>query len=355
MANPRDEWYRQFGEYNPTTRTWSSNNPYPQHDYGFEGPGQGQPDPDETLISNGLSWFSLGLGLVQFLAPGWFAEQVGLEDSTANRTLLRMVGLREIGVGVGLRTERRPTGWVQARMLGDVMDLAVLGKMLAAGTRNRNRTLIATLAVVAITVIDFLAARRLANKPPLNLLRTAYKGEIFVRKSITVNMPVELVYGFWHNFENLPRFMNHLESVEVMDSVRSHWKAKAPVGLTVEWDAVMTTDRPNDMIAWQSTDGADIENSGSVQFRPAPNNVGTELTVELRYKPPAGKLGAAIAKLFGEEPEIQIADDLRAFKQVLETGEVVRSDSTELGNRLSHRPAQPRTEASVEEAKGLIE
>jgi uncharacterized membrane protein len=145
---------------------------------------------------------------------------------------------------------------------------------------------------------------------------------IKVEKSVTVNRPPEELYRFWRNFENLPRFMNHLESVRELGEGRSHWVAKAPAGKTVEWDAEIYNEKENELIAWRSLEGADIPNAGSVRFERAPGGRGTEVKVALEYDPPAGSLGAAVAKLFGEEPEQQVQEDLRRFKQVMEAGEV---------------------------------
>lgn len=141
-----------------------------------------------------------------------------------------------------------------------------------------------------------------------------------VEKSITINKSPEELYRFWRNFENLPRFMDHLESVKTMGDKRSHWVAKAPAGTTVEWDAEIFNEKENEMIAWRSLEGADVDNVGSVHFRLAPGGRGTEIKVSLKYDPPGGVVGAAIAKLFGEEPSQQIEEDLRRLKQVMETG-----------------------------------
>jgi len=122
--------------------------------------------------------------------------------------------------------------------------------------------------------------------------------------------------------------MKHLESVTDMGNRRSHWKAKAPAGSTVEWDAEITADQPNELIAWHSLGNSDVSNSGMVRFTNAPGGRGTEVHVDLRYDPPGGPLGALFAKMFGEEPGGQIADDLRRFKQVMEIGEVMVSDAT---------------------------
>ena len=142
-----------------------------------------------------------------------------------------------------------------------------------------------------------------------------------VEKSVTINRPAGELYRFWRNFENLPRVMSHLEAVHATGENRSHWVAKAPAGTTVEWDAEVYNEREGEFIAWRSLEGADVDNAGSVHFTPAPGGTGTEVRVVLKYDPPAGALGAAVAKLFGEEPERQIEEDLRRFKQVMESGE----------------------------------
>ena len=162
-----------------------------------------------------------------------------------------------------------------------------------------------------------------------------------VKKVITINGSPEELYRFWHNFENLPRFMRHLESVQTDGAGRSHWKAKAPAGKTVEWNAAVIDDRPNQLIAWRSLEGADIANSGSVRFTPATGGRGTVVTVDLEYDAPGGKAGALVAKFFGEEPDQQVYDDLRAFKQIMELGEVVLSEATLERTRLPQRPGQP--------------
>jgi uncharacterized membrane protein len=141
---------------------------------------------------------------------------------------------------------------------------------------------------------------------------------VHVEHSVTVNKPAPELYSFWHNFENLPRFMNHLESVKVMDGRRSHWVAKAPAGTTVEWDAEIINDEPNRVIAWRSTGNASVPNAGSVRFIER-NGQGTEVKVTMEYLPPAGELGRGIAKLFGEEPQQQVTDDLNRFKQIMES------------------------------------
>lgn len=156
---------------------------------------------------------------------------------------------------------------------------------------------------------------------------------IHVRDAVTIERPAEELYQFWHNFENLPQFMKHLEAVTVLSPTQSRWKAKAPGGLSVEWDAEITQDEQPRLIAWRSLPNADVPNSGSVSFTPAPGNRGTEVQVELEYNPPAGKLGQMFAKLFREEPEQQVAGDLRRFKWLMEAGELPTTEGQPHGER----------------------
>ena len=151
---------------------------------------------------------------------------------------------------------------------------------------------------------------------------------LHVTKGVTINRPREAVYQFWRDFSYLPQFMAHVQSVLSTGDKRSHWVVTAPGRQTVEWDAEIVEDRPNELIAWRTLEGSDIRHEGSVRFDKAPADRGTEVHVGLRYDAPGGKAGAAIASLFGEEPTQQIGDDLRRLKQVLETGEVVRSDGS---------------------------
>jgi uncharacterized membrane protein len=177
-----------------------------------------------------------------------------------------------------------------------------------------------------------------------------------VRRSITINRSPDDVYFYWHDFESLPVFMTHLQSVEVTGVGRSHWTANGPAGKTFEWDAEIVSDEPGRQISWRSVEGSEIENSGTVYFRPAPAGQGTEVVVEMNYDPPAGKAGAAIAALFGEEPNQQVRDDLRRLKQVLETGELVRSEGSLTGTGTpirAQREAQP-LDRSVEEEQTTL-
>ncbi|MBD2563226.1 MULTISPECIES: SRPBCC family protein [Nostoc] len=154
---------------------------------------------------------------------------------------------------------------------------------------------------------------------------------IKVEKTVTINKPADELYRFWHDFENLPTFMKHLKSVKVHNEKRSHWIANAPLGNSVEWDADILEDRENEFISWASVEGADVDNSGFVRFKKAPGDRGTEVKVVLEYNPPGGALAATVAKLFGEEPEQQIGDELRRFKMLMEAGEIATTEGQPSG------------------------
>lgn len=155
-----------------------------------------------------------------------------------------------------------------------------------------------------------------------------------IQISVTVDKPIADVYRFWHDFENLPRFMKHLQSVTTLGSGRSHWIANLVPARTVEWDAEVIEDRENELIAWRSLPDAAIQNSGSVRFIQAPGDRGTEVHVTIAYLPPAGSSGAVVAALLSALPAQQIKDDLRRFKEVMEAGEVATIDGQPSGQRL---------------------
>jgi uncharacterized membrane protein len=298
---------------------------------------------DPERVAKALGWFSIGLGLSQIASPRGLTRLIGMPDTEQNCRTMQLFGIREITSGLGILGKPRPAEWMWGRVAGDAMDLAALGKNFNAPGANRNRVAAATAAVLGVTLLDYLTSHELSRKSNGQEHERHERRPITVREAITVQRPREEVYRFWHDFSNLPRFMEHLESVEVLDEGRSHWKAKAPVGSSVEWDAEIVSERDGEFIAWRSLQNADVSNRGSVRFEDAPGNRGTEVHVELEYEPPGGRLGAIVAKLFGEEPGQQVRGDLRRFKQVMELGEVVQSDAS------LHKGAHPARPPEREE------
>ncbi len=289
-------------------------------------------------LADFLGIYSIGLGLAQVLAPKSMSTICGIADAEGNAPIMRSMGMREISHGVAILSKQQPEKAVWSRVLGDTLDLVMLGKALANRDNHRGRTLFATANVLAVTALDVMCAKQLSMQPHTKANDGADAGIIRTKRSATIGRPVEEVFAFWRDFENLPQFMRHLESVTVTGEKRSHWVAKAPAGQTVEWDATTTEERENELISWRSDEGATVYNAGSVRFQRAPGGRGTEVRVEFEYDPPFGKLGSKIAMLFREEPGQQVQDDLRHLKQVMETGDIVLSDATK--QRGMH-PAQP--------------
>jgi uncharacterized membrane protein len=169
------------------------------------------------------------------------------------------------------------------------------------------------------------------------------RGGIRVQQSVTISRPIHELYSFWRQFENLPRFMEHLEAVSDLGAGRSHWVAKAPAGRHVEWDAEIINEVPDQVIGWRSLEGADVVSAGSVNFDDAGADRGTRVTVHLQYDPPGGKLGSIIAKMFGEEPSQQIHEDLRRLKELLEAGEVPTINGQTSGREKAPRRQRRRS------------
>ncbi len=262
--------------------------------------------------------------------------------------MLRALGVRELLAGVGLLARPRSAAWLWSRVAGDALDLALLGDGFTQRRAKVGRLLAATAAVTGVAALDTLSAARQSRSSTL----ARVGAPIHVLRSITVNREPAAVYEFWRDLSNLPRFMAHLEAIEVSNG-RSTWHAKGPAGVSVSWQAEVVLDRPGECLAWRSVEGSTkVPNRGVVRFREAPGGRGTEVKVELKYEPPAGALGAAFAKLFGEEPGQQIAGDLRRLKQVLETGEVLQSDASI--HRGAH-PARPAREDDSIQLKGAAE
>ncbi len=292
-------------------------------------------DRAHRLSARALGVLSAGLGATALLAPREAARRAGLRDDDRTLALVRAVGVRELLVFPGLLRAAAPAGWLRVRVLGDLVDLVLLGAELDEA-RGGRRELLArtTTAVVGLTALDLLAARRSARASTALRLTAA----------ITVKRPADEVYAVWRDLTRLPTFMTHLEEVRPTSDTRSVWRAAAPVG-RISWEAEITEDAPGRRLAWRSVGRTAVPNSGSVDFTAAPGDRGTEVRVHLEYAVPLGRLGARVARLLGEEPHQQVEDDLRRFKQVVETGEVVRSDGSPEGSaarrQLVQRPASP--------------
>lgn len=303
----------------------------------------------DTNLARGLGWLSLGLGAVEVAAPRRVATFLGLAK---NDGLLRLLGLREIAAGLGIFAQPRPTTALWARLGGDVADLALLLAALPASTR-RGRVLGAIAAVGGVTALDAIAADRFARRSARGAAPS--DGSVEVVESVAVNASPADAYAYWRRLEQLPTFMKNLQSVEQSGKRRSHWVASAPGGGTVEWEAEITEDVPDERISWRSLAGASVPNSGSVRFTADPAGRGTVVEADLRYDPPLGGAGTLVATLFGKEPSQQVKEDLRRFKQMIETGEIPTTEGQSSGRR-SHavtgrRPTESRQPTESREAR----
>ena len=267
-----------------------------------------------------LGWVSIGLGAMELFAPEALGKWIGVRGRSM---LIRAMGGREIATGIVILTMPDPAIGISARVGGDVLDLTLLTRGLFFKDTANGKLRRAVAIVGGIAAADVVCAACLAQTSGSSVVETV--------QTIAVNRSPEECYRLWRDFENLPRFMKHVGSVQVSGEGRSHWVAKGPAGVTVEWDAELMEDSPN-RIAWRSLPGGDVENSGLVEFQPATQGHGTIVKATVRYAPPAGAAGAAIAKLFGEEPSIQAKTELRRFKAVLETGEVPTIDGQSSGH-----------------------
>jgi uncharacterized membrane protein len=293
----------------------------------------------EALFKS-LGGASLGLGLSEILAPAKVAAMAGIDETDRSRPVIRALGLRECAHAAALLFG--PSKLVWTRVAGDALDLTLLGAALAKTSNGRRwRGTASALALAGIAAADLYAALRTTRTGGRHANGSQHRS---LRAAITVRRPPEDVYRFWRDLKNLPSFMQHVQSVTESGD-RSHWVASAPMGQSVEWDAEISDDQPSKRIAWQSLPGSAVEHGGSVEFTPTPDGHSTEVRVILSYRLPGGVLGKAAATAFGESPEQQVTDDLRRFKQILETGQVMRSDGSPEGTaahrQMHQQPAHP--------------
>jgi uncharacterized membrane protein len=304
-------------------------------------------------LARGLGWFSIALGVAELAAPRQMARLIGLRADEQDCATLRACGIREITSGVGILAQPHSSGWLWSRVGGNAMDLAVLGRALGEPGTRRDRLIAAGVAVAGVTLLDLLAAQRHATSEarflPLDERRAAGRlshRPVALHATVTIRRPAKELYRYWRDVENLPDIMTHLESVQATGARTSHWKARA-AGVSLEWDAEIVKDEPDQLIGWASLAGSEITHAGSVRFRPAPGGRGTEVVVELFFDPPAGPLGRAVARMLRSLTAAQLERDLREFKQVMELGEVMRSDASLERRLTAARPPARDVEPSI--------
>jgi uncharacterized membrane protein len=261
-------------------------------------------------LSRGRGWFSIALGLTEIAMPRLFSRWIGLEPRARTSWILRAVGVRELAAGVSLLAMPHRPEPLWSRVIGDAMDLALLGMGARSRRRHAMRLAGALTAVASATALDVLAARRTQR-----VYTEANKPVIF---STTINKPPAEVYAFFRRLSQLPRVMDYLESVREADSTFSHWVAKLPLGERIAWDVKIVEDRRGELIAWRSVQGSLVDITGRATFTRTLGRDTTDVRVEMKLDF-GTRSSASVARFFTRS---QLEGDLRRLKQVLEAGDV---------------------------------
>lgn len=285
--------------------------------------GNGGPkaSPQLPALARGLGWFSLALGLGELLAPRQISRAIGVREEHA--TLVTLLGLRELVSGLGILTRQDQTNaWMKSRVLGDVIDLSLLGA--AFGTRKRDpvKLVFATAAVAGVTALDVLCAVRGARATREDLREITH--------SIAVQKPIEELYDSMHKLGDLPRAFPHLESVQVRADGRSHFRMKPLAGKRYEWDVEISDAVRPERFSFRCVHGDSIEHCGDVAFQKLGEGRGTLVTIQL-FSSPALRRASAVGLSVALGHELKAG--LRRWKQWLETGEVATTEGQPTGER----------------------
>jgi uncharacterized membrane protein len=272
-------------------------------------------------LANGLGWFSIGLGLAELATPSFVANLIGVTEDSKTRKVLRFYGARELAAGFGILSQSNPSGWLWARVAGDVLDISSLCRAIIDDDNDRGRGIAIAAALIGVTLADVYCARQLSNGTDNGQSRTTEVNSITA--SVIIARDRNEVYGFWRDFERLPQIFDRLESVRKLGDRRSHWRLALPMERTLEWDAETTEDVPNSRISWRSLSSS-APHSGEVRFEPATGDRGTKVRVEIRPEGISTRLG----KVFGLVPEQHVKIALHNLKQLLELGEIAKSDAS---------------------------
>jgi uncharacterized membrane protein len=288
---------------------------------------------DGLLDARALGWLSIGLGLAAVLAPRPLARLTGLGEAD---TLLRLVGCRELASGAGLLTQRRTAPWLWARVAGDAMDLLLVGSAARNGNPGRRRAWTTVGVLAGIAAVDVAASVRATQAAAAS----AKAGASF-SETLIVNKTPQECYDFWRRLSNLPKFTPALESVTDIDAGRSRWVMRGPLRTKLEWVAEITADEPGSHIGWRSVEGSQVEHAGVVRFNAAAGGRGTLVRVAMHYRPVAGVARFRPGKLIGAYPRFSVREDLRRFKQLIETGEIPSTRGQPSGRRSVFGRATP--------------
>ena len=228
-------------------------------------------------LATGLGWFSIGLGVAEIATPNLVANLIGVTDDSKTRKVLRFYGARELAAGFGILSQSSPSGWLWARVAGDVVDISSLCKAMTADDNDVGKGIATAAALIGVTLADVYCAKQLSNGVIRLESRTTATSSIVA--SIIIARDRNEIYAFWRDFTRLPEIFDRLDSVRTFGNRHSHWKIALPMGRSLEWDAEITDDQPNSRIAWRSVSSS-APHSGEVRFEPATGNRGTTVRVE---------------------------------------------------------------------------
>ena len=284
----------------------------------------------DERAGDALGWLSVGLGVAALFAPKALGRAMGMPHQSG---LLRAAGARELVSGAGLLTQQDRTPWLWSRVIGDAMDLALIGTALRPDNPGRGRALGAFAIVGAVTALDVAASLRQTRRGREGGEPVTGGHEAFMEHSQIVNKSPRECYAYWRDLTNLPRFMRMLQSLTIKSDRVSHWVVQGPGGRKVEWDSEITVEREGERIAWHSLEGSTVTHAGSVRFEPAAGGRGCIVRVLMHYRPPLGRASLGIAKVLGHDPSTEVREDLRRFKQLIETGEIPTTQGQSSGRR----------------------
>lgn len=272
---------------------------------------------DHKRLAYGLGWFSIGLGITEIVAATPLASFFGIPRQTP---LLRLFGFREVGAGIGILRSTDPGPWMWGRVGGDALDLAALGAAMGKDNPQRGRVAAAIGVIAAITALDAYNAYALSAADGKSQAETADSPPI--TQTITIGKSADELYGLLHDAQTLAQVMEPVAKITPVNDQRAHWVAELPLGRSLTWDMELIDDRPGESMRWRSLTDTQVPATGSVAFRAAPGDRGTEVTLRLELEPPGGAVGAAGVKLLRAVPQTMLYKALRRFKSLAETGEI---------------------------------
>ncbi|MBV8362612.1 MAG: cyclase/dehydrase [Deltaproteobacteria bacterium] len=303
---------------------------------------------NQIKLSQGLGFFSIGLGLAELLAPHYLSRAIGVIER--HSILMRAMGVREISNGLAVLAEPAESRWMWGRVAGDALDLGLLGlAFISAPRRERIRVMGAIAAVAGVTVLDLRCARHNEHNSYRTSLRKLSGGRgVRVQKSLLMNAPAAEIYSFCRELNNLPRIIPGISSVLRTDEGNLRFVTHGLLRKDATWDLALIEERPNELITWRSLDEAPFENAGSIRFIEQPGKRGTIVRVEMLLNPTPGRLGESLVSIFNQ-PAFHLNEALRRLKALIETGEI----PTTLGQSSGRPISSTRVDAEVGAPMGL--